>query len=446
MKQPSTGSTARIAARRLTLFTQAAVLALATLLPMILVNQASAAQLTDRQVTISDSVISETGVEYDFSFDFVSTDVEGIIFEFCDAPLPLSSCTKPAGLDVSVSNVAIDSQSGFPNNATAFAEVAADTNDCDDVSADDNTETMYCLNRTEATAAAGDDATIDLSGITNPSAIDTIYIRIYLYDDSSFTSQVHQGTVAAAIVEQLTVNGRVQERLDFCVAAIGDADALPANVSTCSGIADQNVDIGIVDESSVAVAPVDTTATNGSDDDYGALMLNTNASLGATLSYYAEDPSSVLAGDTHQLKSFRVIPADCDASAATLTDQCFQSAANAGSGSVITSGSELFGVYIPCIDTTQQATPGSSANLTADADYDGNDDTTTSAADCENEAFVSGTAVVGWNSGTTADTLATSTTTVEDEIVKLRFAATAEATTPSGEYTVTTTYIATANF
>lgn len=440
---------------RLSLITQVAVLALAGLVPLMFVNQASAAQITDRVVTIDDSrtnASSNADVEYAFSFDWSpASAVQSVILEFCDSPLPLSSCTTPAGMLVNPTAITVDSHTGFPTNATSFTEVTTNSGDCNTVTADDATTEQICMNRTEAASATGDDATITVSGITNPTSIDTVYIRINLYSDNAFSTQVHAGTVAAAIVDQLTISGRVQERLDFCVAAVDDAGAadtgqLPADVTTCSALTDQNVDIGIIDESAVAVSPVDGTATNGADDDIGILMVNTNASNGTTLSYYVEDPTAVLAGDTHQLKSFRVIPADCDATATLTTDQCFVSADGVGTGSVITAGSELFGVYIPCIDTSQQVVPNSSANIVADGNYNGNDDTTTSAVDCENEAFASTVAVVGWNSGLTADTLATSATTIEDEIVKLRFAATASATTPSGDYTVVTTYIATANF
>jgi hypothetical protein len=433
-------------AKQLSALTQVAILVAASLLPMMLMGRASADQLQSRKVTISKSAVGSTAqgqsVEYDFQFSWtISTAVQGVIFEFCDAPL--GTCTLPTGMNVNRTLTTLDGHTNFPTNATSFSEFTTDnTGDCDDI-AGVSTDTQYCISRTEATSGTGTNATVDLGGITNPTSIDTVYIRVSLYSDTSFATLVHTGTVAAAIVDQLTVNGRVQERLDFCVASLGDADALPGDVATCSALSDQNVDIGIIDESSVAVSPVDNTPTNGADDDYGILMVNTNASAGVALSYYAEDPSAVSGGDTHQLKNFRVVPSDCSATVSATNDQCFVAALNAGSGSVITLGNELFGVYIPCVDTTQ----GTTTNLnSADADYDGNDDTITSAANCETETFTSGTAVVGWNSGSSADALISSSSVVNDEIVKLRFAATASPTTPSGNYTAVTTYIATATF
>jgi hypothetical protein len=435
---------------------QAAVLASSLAIPFILNGFASAEQLTDRVVLISDSVAGETGVEYDFTFTWTdaSSDIEGVIIEFCDAPL--GTCTKPAGMDVSYGNVALDSQANFPANATAFTEVTADTGQCNDVSANDNTETMYCVSRTEATTGAGTAAELQLSGVTNPSANTTVYIRVGLYDDAAFTgagNRVHEGVVAAAIVDQLTINGRVQERLEFCVSAFDDGaiagandTTLPANVTACAALGDSVIDIGVIDDSSIAASPVDTTTTNGATDDYGILMLNTNAFNGASISYFVEDASAVSASDTDNLKAFRIIPTDCNASASFIGDGCFTSASNAGGGTAITSGTEMFGMYIACVDNND-GTRSTTANLTTvDTDYDGDDASVASDADCENETLTSGSELVAWNVGSTADTLISSSAGVDDEVVKLRFAATASSQTPTGQYTAVTTYIATATF
>lgn len=425
-------------AKLATVILQVAVLALASLVPVLLLQQqASAAQLTDRQVTLTDSRVAPVTSEYDFSFDFASTAVQSVIFEFCDAPLPLSTCTKPAGMRVEPSQAALDSHTNFPVNGTTFTEVAANSGDCDDVTADDATTTKYCINRTEATAGAGADATVDLSGIINSTAADTVYIRIYLYSDNAFATQVHQGTVAAAINETLTVNGRVQERLNFCVSAIDDAASMPATVAACTALTDNNIDLGVIDETSIARSPEDVTA-EGADDDYGVLMLNTNASAGAIISYFPVADT----GGTNETFSFRVDDATCVAAGSQPdeTDQCFVDASNAGSGTTLASGTEGFGVQIPCIDTSQ----GSSSALGSVPDFYNNaDDDTTNAANCED---TDAGQVYGWNESGTADTLTSSSTTVDNEIVKLRFGATAAPTTPSGEYTVTTVYIATVNF
>ncbi|HEX9679387.1 MAG TPA: hypothetical protein VGA08_02090, partial [Candidatus Saccharimonadales bacterium] len=76
-------------------------------------------------------------------------------------------------------------------------------------------------------------------------------------------------------------------------------------------------------------------------------------------------------------------------------------------------------------------TNGTTANLVRDAEYAGD-----------------GTAgdLWAWDETGTADRIATSTTVVDDEMLILRFAATSAITTPTGTYTVVSTYIATPTF
>lgn len=272
-----------------------------------------------------------------------------------------------------------------------------------------------------------------------------MYVRITVYNNDTFTpgasdvNKVHYGAVAAGITQQLTTQGRVQERLEFCVAAIDDGGntdtTLPIN---CGAIpTTTTIDIGIVDNTSVVFAPVDATPTNGANDYYGIAMINTNAAGGVALTYYPEIDTNVGGGDTDQLRNFRVAGADCSATTTSVTDQCFVSASTAGE--TFAAGTERFGLFIPCIDTTQ----GTTSNLgTVPAAYNGSDNNTASVANCETAANTD----FAWDNTGTAVTLASSTTVVDDEIVKISFGATASATTPTGLYRVTTTYVATPTF
>ncbi|MEK9196384.1 MAG: hypothetical protein AAB914_03370, partial [Patescibacteria group bacterium] len=194
----------------------------------------------------------------------------------------------------------------------------------------------------------------------------------------------------------------------------------------------------VVDNVTPVKAPVTTTATNGSNDDYGIAMINTNASSGVVLTFFAEADAG--APDTDQERSFKVDNANCDPVSTTLTDQCFQSAAAGGTGTTITSTNERFGLNIPCIMTTQ----GTTSNMgSVPVGYSNTDANTANDVDCENDdvGFM-----FAWNDTGTAATLASSASVVDDEIVKLSFGASAAATTPTGSYTVVTTYIATPTF
>lgn len=438
----------------------AMALAASGLAPVFLLgDQAGAATLDSRKVTISTSQSAATAVQYDFEFDWANTtDVEGIIFQFCTTPL--GTCNLPNGMDVSNDLVTLDGHTGFPTNGTAFAEVASNTGDCSDTGSASSV-TMYCINRTQAATGTGTNATVDLGAVINPtlgsgtctsSVFCTVYVRINFYPNNTFTasSSTNNGVVAAGITQQLTVNGRVQERLDFCVSAIDDGGAgdttLPTGASdSCSTIGQTTttVDIGVIDDSGPQMAPVDTTATNGANDDYGIAMVKTNASGGVAVTFFAEEDS----GGTEQLRNFRVDNATCSATEATFTDQCFRPAAGSGGGTTLTAASEWFGVYVPCVDQGD-ATRSTTTGLTVDADFDGFDADTTRVADCENadKTDNSGLPTIGWNNSGTATALASSTGVVDDEVIKLSFVAQAASTTPTGFYTVVSTYIATPTF
>jgi hypothetical protein len=425
--------------------------AMAALLPILLSGQVNAATLTSRNLTMSTSRASATGVNYQFNFTLPSgTAVQSMIFEFCTTPL--GACTHPTGQDNNYTLAATSATQTF-SEATLFTEYAgADLGACDDHNnGTPANSTEYCVSRTDTDAETAAAKQLTITTVTNPSTEASFYPRIHIYSDASFGTEVHSGVVAGAVVNQLTVTGRVQERLQFCVAAIGDGGGtdttLPADVATCIALSETTVDIGVIDNvSAISMAPVDNTTSLLGDDEYGIAMVNTNASSGVGITFFAEDASAVLSSDTDQLKSFRVIPTDCAAAATDLTDQCFRSAAgDTTGGTSLTIGAERFGVYVPCVDTTQGVT---ATPMTVDTDFDGFDATTASVVDCENadKSDNGSLPTVAWNDTATASTIATSAGVLDDPIVKLSFAATASATTPTGTYTVVTTYIATGTF
>jgi hypothetical protein len=421
--------------RAVALWTQAAVLAFAAVLPALVTGNASAAQLTNRSVTISSSQSAETGVTYNFGFTVPTggdTAVQGLMFEFCTTPL--GPCTLPNGMNVTPATVSVGTQTGFPNNTTAFAEVSADTGDCD--VATDNTK--YCVNRTEAATTSG--ATpleLELLDVTNPTlggaeSYRTIYVRISLYDDNGFTTRVHDGTVAAAVNRQLVVTGRVQERLEFCVAAVAQGDAMPASCSAAP--LTTTIDIGVIDNISIAKAPAVADPITGANNSYGIAMINTNASNGAIIQFIPIEAST----GTEKLQNFRVNGATCDVGASS-TDQCFEEANGAAA---MVAGTEGFGMAVGCILPN-----GTTTNLGfSDVNFDGNADANCGNAGNNAADRFSGVANYGWVTGATPVTIAESSSVLDDEILHLTFAATAAATTPTGAYSVTSMYIATPTF
>lgn len=385
-------------------------------------SSSDAAQLADRKLTQESTADGSTsagqGLQYTFDFDLGTTgNVGSIAIDFCTTPL--GSCTAPSGMDAS----------------SATLDTGTDTINAVDAGFSDGTNDANTLQvtRTPASGTAGHVVHLEFDGVDNPdfsSPFTSFYARITVYSDASYTSAVDTGTVAGAVTQSLQITGRVQERLEFCVAALGDGDATPTDCSNFP--TDTDIDIGIIDDSSIAVSPVADDGFNGANDKYGVAMVDTNASNGVVVSYFPEEAST----GTEQLRNFRVTGEDCNASEATVTDPCFQSADSAGTDMSATG--ERFGMHVACVDRTESE--NSTANLINNQAAYRADNSDVTCQDTE------GSTTYAWDNSGTAATLASSTTVVNDEMLKIRFAARAAATTPTGSYTATATFIATATF
>lgn len=430
----------------------AALFTLALSMPVLMSSKAGAATLEQRSVAISTSEGDATGVSYNFGFDLPSSvAVQGILLEFCTTAL--GSCTLPTSMDVQTST-AVGTQTW--SEATAFAvRGGADVGDC----AQGTNAYQLCVERADTDAETVATKAIQITGVENPTLsgnFTNVFVRITLYSDTSFGTAVHDGTVVAAIVRQITVNGRVSERLDFCVGAVLDDNAgtggedseieAIGNNTVCADLpGDTTIDIGTLDDSAVTVSPVPVSAISGSNGNYGVAAVKTNALNGVAVAFYPEDTASVSGGDTDHLKAFRVLSTDCDADQTTgagLVDQCFRSAASTGEDFTALSGAtqERFGMQVSCFEQND-GTRSTTAALSADADFADGD--TSDGVDCEDDDDATNFA---WNESSTATDLASSSTVVDDELIKFNYGAIASSTTPTGIYTVVSTFIATATF
>ena len=452
------------------LTTTAMVISLLT--PLVIQLNASAATLSARSVTIASSQPDLAGVTYSFAFTTQSANpIQSMVYEFCTTPL--GTCTLPGGagaankIDVAQATAASGTFTG--TNATAFTDyTGANTGGCSDGSGASGVPTQFCVQRTQAANETAAAKTYTITSISNPTIAsgnnEPVYVRAYTYSDTSFATLVDSGVVAASIVNQLTVNGRVQERLVFCVYALDDvagsnstvgtaATNYPTDCTASEATASSTVDIGTIDNLSIVKSPVNNSPpTSTGNDRFGAAQVNTNATSGVTVTYY---PTAASSG-TNQLRTFRVTGASCNASNANLTDQCFQNAAT--TGTTFTAGTEDFGLQIACIaNSTTQASAGTTSNLgsggsgtgssggTFNTNYSNTDNSVADdgSDDCENsDAGVK----FAWDDTGTAVSLVNSSTVVDDELIKMRFGATASATTPTGAYTVAVTYVATPVF
>ncbi len=387
-----------------------------------LTQVSAAGQLTSRSVTISSSATSAASQTYTYGFSIATAgQVQGIKFMACTTPL--NTCTAPTGMTIDAGTEA--SRSGW-SGATTFTRDATGANDCAPAA------NILCIKRTDTTSESGA-KTLGWNTQTNPSSNQTVYFRLTTYTTNTWTagSIVDTGTVAAAYVNQLVISAAVQENLVFCV---GTTDAASAN--DCTDISGSTVNLGIVDSTAVSVSPV-AVSPNGGNNVNGLAMIRTNGFNGTVVQFYSEQNTSSGA--------LKVAGAACSGS--STTDQCFNSAPSTmsnGTGSAVVAGTEKFGMTVSSIDTSN----GSTTNLNRVANWNGDG---ASGGSCTTASPPSSsTNCWAWNDTTTPVTIASSTASsvkvLDDEMIVMRFAATAASTTPTGSYAVTTTYIATPTF
>lgn len=217
-----------------------------------LIPQARAAQMSSRNVTISDPRTSRTGVTFDFQGTTTASTTRCIQMVFCTTAT--GSCTTPSGLSTTS---ATKSTTGW--NVFNEANWTLDNS------------TNGTLKLTYATGEnGGTNSSWVVSNITNPSSASTYFVRLNTYSDTSCSTQIDYGVVAFAIVSSgVSVSATVAETLTF-------------------SISDYAIGFGEMDTSSIRYATGDETGS-GSEPGSGQpsqLSLSTNASNGAYVSIH----------------------------------------------------------------------------------------------------------------------------------------------------------------
>ncbi|MDQ2973343.1 MAG: hypothetical protein M3Q79_02590 [bacterium] len=434
--------------KRANLLILAGIMAAATLLPALLMQRVSAyTQPTERSIDIATSEAAAADVVYTVTFKPATTgNIRTIIVDFCDSPLIGTVCATvggSAGLNTNEATLGVYNESG-----TGFSTAwTVDT-------AESTTNKVVIKDAAGTSVTAGNAISFQLgngtagNGITNPTGTGSFYARILTYStdtagdtyDSTTTgannppaATVDAGGVAMSTANQITINARVQEVLTFCVGTT-DADPTNATDGDCADISGTVVDLGVVQSGTPNISPV--SAVNGGNDLGGLAMVRTNGVNGVVIDYFAEAVTGDAGAQGYAggLGALRVSGSTCTGNGTIATgaktDQCFNSA---GTTQLVFAGAdEGFGMTASAVNVTN----GTTTNLVRDAEYDGNG---TNAGGN------------GWAwSQTTTDTLASSTGSavkvVDDEMLVLTFAAQAAVTTPTGQYGVTSTYVATASY
>ncbi len=440
----------KFSARRAMLVTQGIILASAGILPLMIAQNVSAAsvQLTSRSVSSSTGVPS-AATQLVFTFTTPDkgspTNVKQIELEFCDTPLGSCAATQTPAINVAPT---VTMGGTWAGSGTTVTRVNSRS-----TPATTNTQiTVVYTTPGNENNKAGLTITVPSTTITNnATANKSYYPRIRLYSDLGTTLE-WAGAVAQSTSQTLTVNARVQEVLQFCIgtttvdsATVQITNNAAASVTTCAAADGTSIDLGTVDNSHVNATPV--SSTNQGDGRLAYAMVQTNAQNGVIIGYRAvQDTSS---------GKLKVPGAACSGTATT--DQCFNS--QGGTSGTITTGTENFGMTVAgvnCTDVGSNYTCNyavSGSNLCLKANYQqtgytcgaGNTYVATAgsnASDTNKYAWDdSGSSIISI-AGSDASTLKV----VANEALMLKFAATAQITTPTGLYQAQADFVATPTY
>jgi hypothetical protein len=196
-------------------------------------NQAFAAQITNRSLTLqagTDGGSKPGGVvNHFFAFTIPSTgNVGSIQFQYCT--LAAGACTTPTGLVTSSATY------GSESGATGFSLV-------------NTTNGAPYITRSASSISSGTPVSYQLLGVTNPTNTNcyggtapqsnncTFYVRITTYATTNATGGVSDaGVVAASTATQISLTGQMPESLVFCTGGtVGTTVGVPDCGTATSG-------------------------------------------------------------------------------------------------------------------------------------------------------------------------------------------------------------------
>jgi hypothetical protein len=226
------------------------------------ISSSQAATITNREVRISDSRPSQTGVIYDFLGDTSEVTTKCIRMRFCTSADTNGTCTVPTGLDTTSATKETTGWNVFnPANWTI-----------------DNT-TNGDVKLTSTTGENGGNSSSWVIGnITNPSTANTtfyVWINTYANTDCS-TGPIDNGVVAFATVSGVTVSATILESLSFSVSGV-TADNCPITGSASK-----------INTTPTAVS-YGTVNTEDFYDGCQSLTVSTNANSGYTVTIQETD-------------------------------------------------------------------------------------------------------------------------------------------------------------
>lgn len=245
------------------------LLLLVALWPVSLV---SAAQITGRKVTLSNTNGAASGVAYTFNSDALpsGTAVRSVKAEACTTAS--GACSTPSGFTAASADIA-----GQPTGLGAAASWSDDS----------NAGNLRITHASNVTAPSGT-VSIAWTTVTNPTADNTtFYLRVTTYSDSAYSSAIDSGTIAVSTAEQITVNATVDETLTFCTGTSGITN------SSCASATGSTVSLGTITPSTTGASTSQIGVSTNAASGYAITVAgNTLTSGGNTVAALASQAAS----------------------------------------------------------------------------------------------------------------------------------------------------------
>lgn len=172
---------------------------------LLSVSQASAAQITNRSLTLvanGSNGGSAPGVASNHSFTFtVPSSISSIEFEYCTTA-SVAACVLPTG--IVTTGATLGTTTGWASGSTL------------------NTTANGAPYITKGSASGGAATmTVQLNGVVNPTTTNyTFFVRINAYTGAALGGTLADtGTVAASTAEPIVLTGTMPESLIFCTGA-----------------------------------------------------------------------------------------------------------------------------------------------------------------------------------------------------------------------------------
>lgn len=224
------------------------------LLAVFVPQSASAAQITGRKFTLSNSAGAATSVSYTFVSAAVPTSgtaLKSVAAQACTTAS--GSCTTPTGFTSGSSS--LSTQPSGLGCTSAWSNSTAVTGS---------------LRITHASCSTSPSGAVSIawSGVTNPTANNTtFFLRVTTYSDAAWTTAVDSGVVAVSTAQQITVSASADESLTFCTGTSG------VTSSSCAGATGSSVSLGTLTASSTGSGTSQVGVTTNAGSGY-AITIN----------------------------------------------------------------------------------------------------------------------------------------------------------------------------